>query len=122
MNKRYPKLIQKINSYPTSTIFVCSIVKAEMLYGSHKSNRILQNLTAQNAFWSPFDSLPFDDVAASYFEKERARLERLGTPIGMSDLLIASIALANNVILVTNNTREFSRVNGLQIEDWLNIP
>jgi tRNA(fMet)-specific endonuclease VapC len=66
--------------------------------------------------------LPFDDIAAEHFARERARLQALGTPIGLSDLLIASIALANNLILVTNNTREFSRVNGLQIEDWLNIP
>ncbi|KAM3113165.1 hypothetical protein [Phormidesmis sp. 146-33] len=63
-------------------------------------------------------SLPFDDFAATTFGVVRAQLESLGTPIGAYDLQIASIALANNLTLVTHNTGEFSRVEGLKLEDW----
>ena len=69
-------------------------------------------------FFSAFDSYPFDDRAAQQYGRIRAQLEKLGTPIGPNDLLIASIALARDVTLVTANTREFARVEGLQWEDW----
>ncbi|WP_445247774.1 PIN domain-containing protein [Microcoleus sp. OTE_8_concoct_300] len=62
--------------------------------------------------------LPFDDQSAVIYGQIRAKLAASGTPIGPNDLLIASIALANNLILVTHNTREFSRVEGLRLEDW----
>lgn len=67
---------------------------------------------------SEFVSLPFDDQSAVIYGQIRAQLAAPGTPIGPNDLLIASIALANNLILVTHNTREFSRVEGLRLEDW----
>jgi tRNA(fMet)-specific endonuclease VapC len=63
-------------------------------------------------------SLPFDGVVAETYGRIRVQLEALGTPIGPNDLQIAAIALANNLILVTHNTREFSRVSGLRYEDW----
>ena len=65
-----------------------------------------------------FVSLPFDDAAASVYAIIRAHLESAGTPIGPYDLQIAAIALANGLTLVTHNTREFSRVPGLLLEDW----
>jgi tRNA(fMet)-specific endonuclease VapC len=65
-----------------------------------------------------FISLPFDDIAALTAGRIRAQLANLGTPIGLNDLLIASIALTHNLTLVTHNTGEFVRVKGLQIEDW----
>lgn len=65
-----------------------------------------------------FTSLPFDDIAAERFGDIRSYLADLGTPIGPYDLQIAAIALANNLILVTHNVDEFSRVEGLQLEDW----
>jgi tRNA(fMet)-specific endonuclease VapC len=66
---------------------------------------------------SEFVSLPFDDQSAVIYGQIRAQLAVSGTPIGPNDLLIASIALANNLILVTHNTREFSSVEGLRLED-----
>ncbi len=72
----------------------------------------------QKAFLSRFISLPFDDTAAEIFGDIRAKLANLGTPIGSYDLQIAAIVLANNLILVSHNTAEFSRVEGLQLEDW----
>ena len=75
-------------------------------------------LLKQQAFVERFVSLPFDDAAALMYGRLRAELERAGTPIGANDLLIASIALANGLTLITHNTREFGRVPGLQIADW----
>jgi tRNA(fMet)-specific endonuclease VapC len=65
-----------------------------------------------------FISLPFDDSAAMFFGQIRSQLESMGTPIGSYDLQIAAIALAHNLVLITHNTREFSRVDNLQLEDW----
>lgn len=69
-------------------------------------------------FFSELVSLRFDGNAAAVYGRIRARLEASGTPIGPNDLQIAAIALANDLILVTHNTREFSRVEGLRLEDW----
>ena len=69
-------------------------------------------------FFSPLKSLAFNDEVAETYGQIRADLEKKGTPIGPYDLQIASIAVLNNLILVTHNKREFSRVDGLNIEDW----
>lgn len=99
-------------------IAVCSVVKAELFYGAMRSNNRARTLALQEAFLNNFVSLPFDDTAAKIFGIIRAELAASGTPIGPYDLQIAAIAIANNLILVTHNTREFGRVNELQIEDW----
>jgi tRNA(fMet)-specific endonuclease VapC len=113
-----PQLIQKFQEVAPSDIAVASIVRAELFYGAVKSNNPTKTLAAQLNFLQPYVSLPFDDNAATIFAKERAQLESSGVMIGPYDLLIASIALAQNLILVTHNVREFSRVTGLRIEDW----
>ncbi len=69
-------------------------------------------------FQRKIPSLPFDDNAAHEYGRIRAHLASLGTPIGPNDLMIASIALANNLTLITHNTAEFSRIPALQLEDW----
>ena len=69
-------------------------------------------------FLKVFPSIPFDDEASDIFGNIRAQLEKKGEPIGPFDLQIASIALLNNLILVTHNTKEFSRIKKLKIEDW----
>jgi tRNA(fMet)-specific endonuclease VapC len=77
-----------------------------------------ETLERQQNFLGRFVSLPFGDEAALIGGQVRARLASSGTPIGSYDLLIATIAIANNLTLVTHNSREFERVEGLQIEDW----
>lgn len=99
-------------------MFVCSIVKGELFYGANKSSNSRETLAKQLEFLNRFVSLPFDDTSTLIYGQIRAQLAILGTPIGSYDLQIAAIALANNLTLVTHNTREFSRVAGLQIEDW----
>ena len=111
-------LKQKLESIKVQDIAVCSIVKSELFYGALKSAKPERNLAAQQEFLARFISLPFDDSATMIFGTIRTRLEALGTPIGSYDLQIASIAINYNLTLVTHNTREFKRVNDLQLEDW----
>ena len=82
------------------------------------SQRPQQTLAGHLLFLNQFDSLPFDDAAALIFGEIRADLSLKGTPIGPYDLQIAAIALANNLILVTNNTKEFNRIPSLLLVDW----
>jgi len=103
-------------------IAVCSIVKAELFYGAMKSSNPAKVLAEQRRFLDQFVSLTFDDQAAESYGTMRAYLARQGKPIGPNDLLIAAIALARGVILVTHNTGEFSRVPNLIIEDWEALP
>jgi tRNA(fMet)-specific endonuclease VapC len=111
-------LKQRLDAVPIEEIVVCSVVKAELCFGAMKSANPERNFALQQAFLNQFVSLPFDDLAATTFGTVRAQLEMRGTPIGAYDLQIAAIALANNLTLITHNTREFERVDGLQLEDW----
>ncbi|MBW4626315.1 MAG: type II toxin-antitoxin system VapC family toxin [Brasilonema octagenarum HA4186-MV1] len=99
-------------------IAVCSVVKMELFYGAMRSNNPDVSWRKQQRFLEVLVSLPFDDIAALIAGRVRAQLVNLGTPIGANDLLIASITLAHNLTLVTHNTDEFCRVEGLRIEDW----
>jgi tRNA(fMet)-specific endonuclease VapC len=116
LNGRSPEV--RIRSTNRANIVICSVVKGELFYGAMRSNNPEITLARQQQFINLFLSLPFDDAAALVYGRIRAELTALGTPIGPNDLQIAAIAIANNLILVTHNTREFGRVNGLQIEDW----
>jgi tRNA(fMet)-specific endonuclease VapC len=118
INRRSTLLRQRILAIPADEIVVCSIVKAELFTGSAKSQTPTLTLTKQQQFLHPFKSLPFGNIEAAIYGTIRAQLEKAGTPIGSLDTLIAAIAMAHNLILVTHNTGEFSRVAGLQIEDW----
>lgn len=111
-------LRDRIIATSASKIAVCSIVKAEMFYGSMKSRNPQKSLQEQKEFFNQFQSLPFDDEAALIFGELRADLAKKGTPIGAYDLQIAAIALANDLTLITHNTSEFSRISNLKIEDW----
>jgi tRNA(fMet)-specific endonuclease VapC len=112
------KLKQRLESQTLNNIVVCSVVKSELFYGAIKSKKSQENLLKQKIFLNKFISLPFDDQCTEIYGKIRTELEQKGTPIGAYDLQIASIAIANNLILVTHNVREFQRISNLQIEDW----
>ncbi len=99
-------------------VVLCSIVKAELFFCALRSRESAANLVKVSQFASRFISLPFDDDAARAYGQIRANLAERGMTIGPNDLLIASIALAHNLTLVTHNTDEFCRVPGLRIEDW----
>jgi tRNA(fMet)-specific endonuclease VapC len=118
LNGRSVLVRDRILSTPSDEMAVCSVVKTELFYGAMRSNNPNRTLERQQNFLGRFVSLPFGDEAALIGGQVRARLTSSGTPIGSYDLLIAAIAVANNLTLVTHNTREFERVEGLQLEDW----
>jgi tRNA(fMet)-specific endonuclease VapC len=118
LNGRSWRLKQRLEAQRPENIYVCAIVKGELYYGAWRSRQPQVTLQAQNEFLNLFSSLPFDDQAAKYYAEIRATLASKGLPIGPNDLLIAAIALANNVTLITHNVREFSRIEGLLWEDW----
>ncbi len=99
-------------------IVLCSVVKAELFYGALKSRNAKRNLKKLGHFVNRFRSLPFDDQAARYYGRIRARLAKAGMLIGPNDLMIAAIAMVHGSTVVTHNTREFSRVKNLTLEDW----
>jgi tRNA(fMet)-specific endonuclease VapC len=118
LNGRSPKVILRLDALDEKDAVVCSVVRAELFFGAMRSQNPVKTLTGQRQFLALFDSLPFDDDSAEHYARIRADLVGKGTPIGSNDLLIAAIALSHHLILVTHNTNEFERVDGLQIEDW----
>jgi len=109
---------RRLASVGPADVALCSVVVAELLFGSLRSQNRTKTLAEVSRFVAGFRSFPFDDASAQHHAELRAHLAPLGTPIGPHDAMIASIALANDLTLVTHNTSEFSRVPGLKIEDW----
>ena len=118
LNGKYPKLNERYLECDKRKIKIPSVVLFELLYGAEKSQRRERNLANIQIFVSELEIVSFNIKAAEIAGTIRADLEKIGQPIGGYDLMIASIALANDGIVVTNNIREFSRVNGLSVEDW----
>jgi tRNA(fMet)-specific endonuclease VapC len=118
LNERHPAILQHFRQHHPADIALCSVVKAELLSGARRSQRVEANLQLLKAFFAPLQSLPFDDDCAEHYGKIHADLLTQGKPIGPNDTLIAAVARAHNATLITHNIGEFSRVVGLQIEDW----
>ena len=119
LNRSSEKLAAKILSISPDKIRIPAIVQAELLYGVEKSMKRKENLEKVNRFLSAIQILPFDEKAAFYYSKIRAKLEKSGSIIGPNDLIIASIVLSNNGTLVTNNLKEFQRVTNLKVTNWV---
>lgn len=113
-----PEVIKNFLSHDPDDLCISSITYAELMHGVEKSMAIEKNRVAITMFLSPISILDFDTYAAEEYGRIRADLERKGTPIGPMDMLIAAHAKSEDLILVTNNTREFERVNDLTVEDW----
>lgn len=109
---------RKLAQVGLEDVVLCSVVKAELYYGTQKSAWAERNVTLMREFFASFESLPFDDDAAEAYGRVRAYLEKRGEIIGPNDLFIVSIALAHGVTLVTHNSEEFKRVPDLTLEDW----
>jgi tRNA(fMet)-specific endonuclease VapC len=118
INAKPPAVLQRFRHYRMGEIGVCSVVAAELAYGVAKSGSA-RNRQALELFLAPLTILPFDDAAFWAYGELRAALERQGTPIGSLDTLIAAHALSQRGTLVTNNTEEFARVPGLQLDNWV---
>jgi len=118
LNQRLPTVIERFCQHSPIDIALCSVVKAELLYGAQRSQRRETNLQLLKGFFAPLQSLPFDDAAAEHYGQIRADLLAQGQPIGPNDFLIAAIARSHEATLVTHNIGEFGRVAGLRMEDW----
>jgi tRNA(fMet)-specific endonuclease VapC len=108
----------RLKRFSPHEIAACSVVKAELFYGAYKSSRRDANLALLAILFKEIKSFPFDDAAADVYGRIRADLTKRGTPIGPNDLMISAISLANDLILITHNSSEFSKVTDLKIEDW----
>ncbi|RKY55826.1 MAG: type II toxin-antitoxin system VapC family toxin [Candidatus Neomarinimicrobiota bacterium] len=118
LNGKYPSILEHFRSTSPNQILIPSIVRAELLFGAEKSQKRAENKRKLKRFLNVFNTADFDSKAAIQYSKIRSELEFKGTPIGPNDLLIASIVIANNGILLTNNTKEFSGIPNLHLEDW----
>lgn len=111
-------VLNRMHAFRTGEIGVSVVTVAELQYGVSKSEYKVRNQTALEAFLLPLDIAEFTVDATVAYGSIRAELERKGRPIGPLDTMIAAHAWSLDVPLVTNNTREFERVEGLRVEDW----
>ena len=118
INKKPPAVVKRIQSKQPEQIAISSITLAELEYGIVRSRYPDRNRIALLEFLFPFMILDFDQMASVVYGWIRSFLESKGKPIGPMDLLLAAQAKSRNMILVTNNEKEFNRIDGLQTENW----
>lgn len=118
MKNKPEKVLQRLKEEINDGVCISSITLAELEYGMKHSSNPAKNEQALLRFLLPFDVLPYGAAAASEYGEIRAYLQKAGTPIGAMDMLIAAHAKSEDIVLVTNNTREFDRVVGLELENW----
>ena len=118
MKNKPEKVLQRLRAEINSGICISSITLAELEHGVKRSSDPVKNEQALLRFLVPLSILPFGSAAASEYGEIKAYLQSKGMPIGPLDMLIAGHARAEDVILVTNNVREFERVPDLEIENW----
>ena len=112
------KVLEKFQSLNIGDICISIITFSELEYGVQKSKYTEKNKTALTNFLSPIEILPFNQKAALEYGKIRTVLEKKGGIIGAYDLMIGTHALSENLTLVTNNVKEFKRINKLTVENW----
>lgn len=113
------KVAVSFKKFHAGDIAVSSIVLSELVFGAYKSKQLQNNLIALKEFMEPINILSYNESAAYCYGELRASLEKNGTPIGALDTLIAAHALSINATLITNNTKEFSRIKHLRCENWV---
>jgi tRNA(fMet)-specific endonuclease VapC len=119
IKQRSSELVVKLKKHKPGEVAISSITLAELHFGVSKSAQPEKNRAALDQFLLPLEILAFDDAAAECYGRVRAALEIEETPIGPLDTLIAGHALSISGTVVTNNVREFSRVRGLRVENWI---
>jgi tRNA(fMet)-specific endonuclease VapC len=98
------------------------ITLMELYYGAHKSQKLASNLAKIKTLEISFQIIPISEESAEIFGMTKAQLEKAGSPLDDFDLIIASCALSNNLVLVTNNVRHFQRIEGLKLTNWTEYP
>ena len=118
IKKKPCEVFEKFKNLTIGDVGISSITLAELQYGIEKSSNSDKNREALEKFLTPIEIIDYDYDATVEYGKIRVELEKKGIPIGSLDMLIASHAKSLDVILVTNNVREFQRISGLRIENW----
>ena len=118
---KLPETYKRLKRSNPKLFGIPAVVAAELRTGALKSDDPKGGLLLLETFLAPFQIIPFDENCAVSYSKIRTKLEIDGQPIGPNDLFIAATAVANNAVLVTGNTREFVRVEGLDIENWAEV-
>jgi tRNA(fMet)-specific endonuclease VapC len=118
IKQKPPKVLERFSNLALSDIGISSITVAELEYGVYKSQQQEKNRSALMQFLIPLEIIEFDQAAATVYGKIRSDLESRGLVIGAMDMLIAAHALSLSVTLVSNNVREFSRIDNLSLENW----
>ncbi|TGK06646.1 type II toxin-antitoxin system VapC family toxin [Leptospira semungkisensis] len=119
INQRPPVVQEKFKKITLENIYISSVTEFELHYGIQKSHKKEQNTKVLSEFLSYLNLLPYGSREAQISARIRFQLEKQGKPIGPFDLLIASQAIANDCILVTNNEKEFKRIKELKTENWV---
>ena len=119
IKKKPVDVIKRFQKAGIPNIGISSVTLSELFYGVENSSQPRKNHLALALFAAPLKILPYCHQASPFYGKIRYHLQRKGTPIGSLDLLIAAHALSEGCVLVTNNEREFKRVPGLKIENWV---
>jgi tRNA(fMet)-specific endonuclease VapC len=118
--KKKPKKVKEhFSTLQVGEVAISTITQSELQYGVEKSSNTEKNQRALDQFLLPLAILEYDQNASREYGKIRSDLEKRGQPIGPLDLLIAAHAKSLDLILVTNNTKEFSKISGLIIENWI---
>lgn len=118
INKKPVEVLSRLKKKASKDIYISSITVAELEHGVEKSNYPERNKVALVEFLSLFQILYYTDADAFHYGKIRSNLEKKGQIIGTMDMLIASQALSHDLILVTNNTKEFERIETIRLENW----
>jgi len=118
INKRPAAVIKKFKQFELGEIGISTITVSELQYGVAKSTYRKKNEVRLEEFLAPFAILTYDQTAARVYGDIRFQLEKRGRPIGPLDLLIAAHAISQDLVLITNNDKEFKRIKKLKIENW----
>ncbi len=118
INRKPPAVLKRVQSKRPGHIAISTITLAELEYGIFRSRYPDRNRIALLEFLVPFAILDFDQAAAAEYGRIRSLLETKGRPIGPMDLLLAAQAKSHHLVLVTNNEKEFTRIDGLRVENW----
>jgi len=119
IKKKPKKVFEKFKTLELGDVCISSVTLSELMYGVEKSQHQQKNKAALEEFLSPIDIVSFDESAAACYAEIRALLEKNGMIIGPLDMMIAAHAKSLKAVIVTNNTKEFSRVAHLKVENWV---
>ena len=117
--KGHPVAEKNLRRYYHDPIKLCIITLLELYYRAYKSHKVTSNLAKIRTLENTFEILPLGQEMVEIFGQQKSRLEKVGTPLDDFDLILGCCALSHNLILVTNNTRHFKKMEGLKVANWI---